>query len=277
MIIDKIVNNNVVTVLDSRKKEAVVMGRGIGFKKKPGDLIDKDNIEKIFTMDNPSKNQKLIELLENTPSEYLLITEEIVKHAQDVLGKKLNSSIYVLLTDHIVFAIDRFKENIVLQNPMIWEIKTLYKDEYRLGQWSINLIKNKLDIELPEDEAAFIALHIVNASLGEEMYNTMNITILTKDILKIIKTHFNLDFNEDSLDYIRLVTHLKFFSQRVFKKEQLKLEDDDIYNMIVSKYKEEKNCVDKISKYTERSFNYTLSKQEIIYLILHIKKVSSKN
>lgn len=277
MIIDKIVNNNVVTVLDSKNKEAVVMGRGIGFKKKPGDLIDKDNIEKIFTMDNPSKNQKLIELLENTPSEYLLITEEIVKHAQDVLGKKLNSSIYVLLTDHIVFAIDRFKENIVLQNPMIWEIKTLYKDEYRLGQWSINLIKNKLDIELPEDEAAFIALHIVNASLGEEMYNTMNITILTKDILKIIKTHFNLDFNEDSLDYIRLVTHLKFFSQRVFKKEQLKLEDDDIYNMIVSKYKEEKNCVDKISKYTERSFNYTLSKQEIIYLILHIKKVSSKN
>ncbi|WP_195236971.1 BglG family transcription antiterminator LicT [Romboutsia sp. 1001285H_161024_C4] len=277
MIIDKIVNNNVVTVLDSKNKEAVVMGRGIGFKKKPGDLIDKDNIEKIFTMDNPSKNQKLIELLENTPSEYLLITEEIVKHAQDVLGKKLNSSIYVLLTDHIVFAVDRFKENIVLQNPMIWEIKTLYKDEYRLGQWSINLIKDKLDIELPEDEAAFIALHIVNASLGEEMYNTMNITILTKDILKIIKTHFNLDFNEDSLDYIRLVTHLKFFSQRVFKKEQLKLEDDDIYNMIVSKYKEEKNCVDKISKYTERSFNYTLSKQEIIYLILHIKKVSSKN
>ncbi|MDB8792550.1 PRD domain-containing protein [Romboutsia sp. 1001216sp1] len=277
MIIDKIVNNNVVTVLDSKSKEAVVMGRGIGFKKKPGDLIDKDNIEKIFTMDNPSKNQKLIELLENTPSEYLLITEEIVKHAQDVLGKKLNSSIYVLLTDHIVFAVDRFKENIVLQNPMIWEIKTLYKDEYRLGQWSINLIKDKLDIELPEDEAAFIALHIVNASLGEEMYNTMNITILTKDILKIIKTHFNLDFNEDSLDYIRLVTHLKFFSQRVFKKEQLKLEDDDIYNMIVSKYKEEKNCVDKISKYTERSFNYTLSKQEIIYLILHIKKVSSKN
>lgn len=277
MIIDKIVNNNVVTVLDSKNKEAVVMGRGIGFKKKPGDLIDKDNIEKIFTMDNPSKNQKLIELLGNTPSEYLLITEEIVKHAQDVLGKKLNSSIYVLLTDHIVFAVDRFKENIVLQNPMIWEIKTLYKDEYRLGQWSINLIKDKLDIELPEDEAAFIALHIVNASLGEEMYNTMNITILTKDILKIIKTHFNLDFNEDSLDYIRLVTHLKFFSQRVFKKEQLKLEDDDIYNMIVSKYKEEKNCVDKISKYTERSFNYTLSKQEIIYLILHIKKVSSKN
>lgn len=277
MIIDKIVNNNVVTVLDSKSKEAVVMGRGIGFKKKPGDLIDKDNIEKIFTMDNPSKNQKLIELLENTPSEYLLITEEIVKHAQDVLGKKLNSSIYVLLTDHIVFAVDRFKENIVLQNPMIWEIKTLYKDEYRSGQWSINLIKDKLDIELPEDEAAFIALHIVNASLGEEMYNTMNITILTKDILKIIKTHFNLDFNEDSLDYIRLVTHLKFFSQRVFKKEQLKLEDDDIYNMIVSKYKEEKNCVDKISKYTERSFNYTLSKQEIIYLILHIKKVSSKN
>lgn len=169
-------------------------------------------------MDNPSKNQKLIELLGNTPSEYLLITEEIVKHAQDVLGKKLNSSIYVLLTDHIVFAVDRFKENIVLQNPMIWEIKTLYKDEYRLGQWSINLIKDKLDIELPEDEAAFIALHIVNASLGEEMYNTMNITILTKDILKIIKTHFNLDFNEDSLDYIRLVTHLKFFSQRVFKR-----------------------------------------------------------
>lgn len=36
MIIDKIVNNNVVTVLDSKNKEAVVMGRGIGFKKARG-------------------------------------------------------------------------------------------------------------------------------------------------------------------------------------------------------------------------------------------------
>lgn len=140
------------------------------------------------------------------------------------------------------------------------------------------IINNNVITTILEEgqEAAFIALHIVNASLGEEMYNTMNITILTKNILKIIKNHFLIEFNEDSLDYIRLVTHLKFFSQRLFKREQVVNEDEDLYEILKDKYPKENECVEKIRKFIEREFNYCIIMQEKIYLIMHIKKVTKK-
>lgn len=277
MIVDKIVNNNVVTAILDNQEEAVVMGRGIGFKKKPGDTLEPNKIEKIFKLDNPKTQLKIKELLEDTKPEYFLVTEKIVKQSERILSIELDELIYVLLTDHIVFAVQRFHQGIELANPMAWEIKNLYKEEYNIGLWALDLIKEELDAELPIDEAAFIALHIVNASLGEEIYNTMNITILTKDILKIIKSSLKLEFNEDSLDYIRLVTHLKFFAQRIFKREQVVDEDEDLYDILSHKYLKEKKCVDKIAKYIKREFNYNLNNQEKVYLILHIRKVSSSN
>lgn len=276
LLIEKIINNNVITTILEEGQEAVIMGNGIGFKKRIGEMVDDSKIEKLFKIDNNRNKKKFIELLQSTSPDYFILTEKIVKYAENQLDKTLSELIYVLMTDHIVFAIQREKDGLFLPNPMLWEIKNLYKDEFNIGLWSLQLIKETFNITLPEDEAAFIALHIVNASLGEEMYNTMNITILTKNILKIIKNHFLIEFNEDSLDYIRLVTHLKFFSQRLFKREQVVNEDEDLYEILKDKYPKENECVEKIRKFIEREFNYCIIMQEKIYLIMHIKKVTKK-
>lgn len=276
MVIEKIVNNNVVVTIVDNNVEAVVMGKGIGFKKRVGDIVEKDKVDKIFKLDNPQTKGQFKELLESVEPVYFEITEQIVKHAEAVLDKKLSELIYVLLTDHIVFAVDRQKQNITLQNPMIWEIKNLYKDEFKIGLWALELINEKVNSLLPEDEAAFIALHIVNASLDSDMHNTMNITILTKDILKIIEQYFKIKYNEESLDYIRLVTHLKFFSQRILRREQIEVDHEELYDMLSLKYTEQNKCIEKISKYIVRQFNYELSKQEKMYLLLHILRVTSK-
>lgn len=275
MVIEKIVNNNVITTVLENEIEAVVMGRGIGFKKRVGDLVEEDNVEKIFKLDNPQTKVKLNELLESVEPVYFEITERIVIYAEKLLDKKLSELIYVLLTDHLVFAVEREKQNISLQNPMLWEIKNLYKEEFEIGLWALDLIKKEVNANLPEDEAAFIALHIVNASLDADMYNTMNVTILTKDILKIIEDYFKLEFKDDSLDYIRLVTHLKFFSQRILKREQIGVEEEDLYDILAKKYNKQNKCIDKIAKYIVRQFNYELSKQEKIYLLLHIVRVTN--
>ena len=47
MIIQKVINNNVVSTFDSNGKEVILMGKGIGFRKKTGDELDKTKIEKI--------------------------------------------------------------------------------------------------------------------------------------------------------------------------------------------------------------------------------------
>ena len=38
MQIAKVLNNNVVVVLDEHRREQVVMGRGLAFQKRPGDV-----------------------------------------------------------------------------------------------------------------------------------------------------------------------------------------------------------------------------------------------
>lgn len=47
MKIEKVLNNNVVQALDNNV-EYIVMGKGLGFQKRVGDLVDKEKIEKTF-------------------------------------------------------------------------------------------------------------------------------------------------------------------------------------------------------------------------------------
>lgn len=273
MIIEKIVNNNCITTRLEIGNEAVLMGSGLGFKKRVGEAVDEEKIEKIFKLDNPTTNDKIRELLETTNPECFIITQNIIEYAEKNLDKELSEMAYVLITDHLFFAIERCKQNVVLENPMIWEIKSLYREEYKIGLWALQLIEERLGMRLPEDEAAFIALHIVNASLGEEIYNTTNITILIKNILKIISNYYEVELDENSLDYVRLVTHLKFFTQRIFRREQIATDDEIMYNMVKERYKEEEQCVLKIANYIKKKFNYDITHQEKLYLILHIRKV----
>jgi beta-glucoside operon transcriptional antiterminator len=277
MNIHKVINNNVVSVLDDQKKEMVVMGRGLAFKKKPGDPVDEALIEKVFTLENKDVYERFKTLLYEIPMEYMEISDEIISYAKDVLGKKLNESIYVSLTDHIHFAVQRHEKGLDIKNALLWEIKKLYKDEFAIGSKALAIIKDKLNIELPEDEAGFIAMHIINAELNEEMPNIVNITKVIQEVLNIVKYHFKIDFDEESLNYFRFITHLKFFAQRMFGKNYYTSDDDFLYQTIKEKYKEAAQCTDKIADFVAKKYDYKLTKEEMLYLTIHIERVVNRN
>jgi beta-glucoside operon transcriptional antiterminator len=188
----------------------------------------------------------------------------------------LNDSIYISLTDHINFAIERNKKGLDIKNALMWEIKKLYKDEFSLGLKALNMIKEKLDVTLPEDEAGFIAMHIVNAELNEEMPNIVNITKTMQDILKIVKYHFGIDFDEESLNFFRFVTHLKFFAQRLYSKTYMQSDDDFLFEAVKNKHKDAFACTEKINDYVKRKFDYELTNDEKLYLTVHIERVVNR-
>ena len=163
MVIEKVINNNIVSAVDEEGREAVVMGRGIGFRAKPGMSLMKKGIEKIFWIESKSLSQQFKELLAQMPMEHVKVSSDIIAHAKETLSMELNQSIYVTLTDHINFAITRFRQGIKPQNALLWEIKRFYTKEFGLGIYAIKVISEQLGIDLPEDEAGFIALHFVNA------------------------------------------------------------------------------------------------------------------
>lgn len=276
MIIEKILNNNVVVTLDPKtKKETILMGCGIAFSKKPGQIVDAGKIEKVFTIDNEDISNKLKKLMCEIPIEIIEITDDIIKYAEEKLNKKLDKHIYVSLSDHIAFAVRRLSQNIKLENNLLIEIKRIHKQEFEIGKWALEYINSKLSIELPLDEAGFIAFHIVNASYHDTMEESVLMTNLVKGVLNIIRYHYSVEFIDDDINYDRLLTHLKFFAKRVVLNSQYIEEQAGFLEIIKGKYKEAFECSLKIGNFVSEKYNYKVNDDELVYLILHIHRVIS--
>ena len=127
MIIKKILNNNVVTSTSENGQEIIVVGNGIGWKQKVGQEIEDSKIEKIFRMDTASSTAKLKQLFIEVKIESINASTEIIEYAKKNLNKDLNKNIYITLTDHIDFAIERFERGIEFKNALYWEIRKIYK------------------------------------------------------------------------------------------------------------------------------------------------------
>lgn len=276
MKIAKVYNNNVISAFNEKNEELVVMGRGLAFQKKPGDSVDEDKIEKIFALKNNDMSEKFKTLLYEVPIEYMEVTEDIIKIAKARLGRELNDSIYISLTDHIHFAVERSSKGYDIKNALLWEIKRFYKQEFVIGMEALKIIQDKLGVLLPEDEASFIAMHIVNAELNQEMPNVANITKVMQDILNIVKYHFKIDFDEESLNYFRFITHLKFFAQRLYSKTYIEDDDPFLFETVREKHRAAFECTEKINEYIENQFDYSLTNNEKLYLIIHIQRVVNR-
>lgn len=276
MKVDKVINNNLVRSINEKGQEVLVMGSGLGFKKKPGDSIDQRKIEKIYILSQENGDgQRLGQLLARVPVERIRAANEIISYARDALGKQLNDNIYLTLTDHVSFAIERTGQGIVVRNALLWEIKRFYHQEYLVGLEALNIIKNRLGVELPEDEAGFIALHLVNASMESmNIGQTQEMTKMIQNIINIVKYHFRVELDESSLHYGRFVTHLKFFAQRVFTDTEMEEDDKNFLQILKEKYKEEYQCALKIRSYTIKEYQKDLTEDELVYLTVHIKRVT---
>lgn len=273
MLVEKIINNNIVGSFDENGNEVIVMGRGLGFKIKIGQEIEKDKIEKVFRMDSNKETERLQELLAEVPMEVILVCNDIIVYAKSVISNKLSKNIYITLTDHINYAVSRYQDGIKFTNALLWEVKKFYHLEFTVGMEAIKLMKEKLGIEMNEDEAASIALHFVNAELGTEISNTIDITKLIQNVMKIITYHFQTVINEETLNYERFITHLKFFSQRVITNNNNHGDDKALYEMIKKQYPDAYKCAEKIQTYVEKEYGIIIPDEEMTYLTVHIKRI----
>ena len=275
IIIEKVINDNIISAYEKSGAEVIVMGRGIGFKKKQGEVVPADQISKIFRIKSRTLSEQFKELLANMPLERVRISDEIISHAKDHLKLKLNQSIYVTLTDHINFAIERVSQGIEPQNALLWEIKRFYPQEFQLGIYALELIQDRLDILLPEDEAGFIALHFVNAEYGTDIRDAVKFPDQMQAIVDIVERDLGMLLDESSLHYERFMTHIKFLIQRIYRKELLSSEDRELSLLMQRKYPREYQCSLKVAEYIMQATGSRLSEEEIMYLSVHIRRVST--
>ena len=276
MKIKKILNNNVVITLNDCKEEIVVMGKGLAYGKKVGDNIDSNKVSKIFEMSLKNEHKKMINMLKDIPIEYLEITDEVMKVAKKELDRDIDDTLYISLTDHIHTSIERYKEGIILKNHLLFEIKHFYKKEYELGQLALLLILEKYNIQMLDDEAGFIAMHIVSSEIGKNIDDVYEMTTFIQEILVLVKNYFKITYDENSLSYYRFITHLKFFGLRVFNNSKHREDNslnNDLLEIMKEKYIGPYMCALEIKKHIEKNYKYILEDEEILYLTIHIAKI----
>lgn len=276
MVIRKVLSNNTVTALDENGKEMVAIGKGIGFAKKPGDLLESTKVSRMFYSANSLQEKRMMEILQDIPYDCLQITESIIKYAESVLQKKLSPSLFITLGDHIHFAMERTKKNMLLGNPMGDEIRYIYPKEYAISKKALNYIKRKTDVQLPKEELILITLHFVNAQTEyNEIPDVMKLGKIIKEIVKIVERELEVILDESSITYSRFIAHLRYFLIRWLNQVTSMQEDvDELYQIVKIRYTKANHCVERIMEYMVEQYGITYNVAEEFYLTLHIERLN---
>ena len=275
--IKKVYNNNVILAFEnSSKKEVILTGCGIGFGKKPNDTVDDSKIEKKFVIQDNNFESKVNKLASEIPEEVFAVSSAIIEYAEKNLNTTLDEYIYISLTDHIYFALKRYKENLPIKNELLYELRRIHKKEYEIGKWAIEYINKTFNVNFLIDEAGFIAMHIINANYRESTNKSCLIMNIINQILDIIKNYYSIEFIEDEINFDRLLTHLKFFAKRLIDKtESIDTNNNGLLEIVKVQYKESYDCVKQIKSFIEENYTYKVNDDEVLYLILHINRVIS--
>lgn len=278
MKIKKVFNNNVVLTENDQQQEMVVMGKGLAFQKKVGQPIELEKVEKKFVLENQGVSDKLADLLVDTPDEYLKLSHRILDYAKSHLPYKVDDYLYVALTDHLHFAVSRQKEGVEFKNLILWEIRKYYKKEFQVALKALDFIEEATGVRFPEDEAGLIALHLINSQLyGDNLDAAIQVKVVN-NILNIVTYHFGMKLDEDSINYERFLTHLRFFAMRFLRKETEKesFGDEFLFEQVKKKYEQAYLCSEKIAAYVSKTYEWDISNDEKIYLTLHIHRVTNR-
>jgi len=217
-VIRKIFNNNVILAEKSSVEgELIFVGKGIGFSYKIGDEVLKSElkIDKEFAPIAGEKRENYIQLLEEIDSQVIGITEEIIAMVSSKLNEELDQHIRIGLADHIAFSLKRIKDGIEVTNPFLAETRTLYNQEYRLAEKAVQMIANRFELDIPESEVGFITLHIHGARNERGVSKTLKNTSLIKELVTEVENELGQKLSYESLNYARLVNHLRFALERI--------------------------------------------------------------
>lgn len=274
--IKKVINNNILCVVDNSGNEMIVTGKGLGFQRKTGERADPALFEKTYHMENKAEQRKLRELCQQIPIEHLRLTQDLIEYIKSQITTPLNESLLITLADHISFAIKRKEQGVEFTTPLQGAIMSYYPTEYHLGQHCLRVIREETKADLNPSEAAFIALHIVNAELNTSMSVMMDITKLIEGTLEVAEYFYQKKFDRESLDFNRFVVHLRYFAQRLFQAAPVLSDnyDPDFREMIIRSCAQHYKCAQCVGEYIQNTYQRPVSDEELIYLTIHLKRIN---
>ncbi|CAM3157230.1 transcriptional antiterminator, BglG family [Lactobacillus bombicola] len=280
MKVIKVFNNNVVLVSDQNHQQAILFGKGIGFKKHPGDEIAKSKDVQTFIKNirDPEWLNSLSNLLESVPIEYLAISKNIIEYAEKKLNTTFNQFLIISLADHIYFAVKRSSEHDV---SSLASVRDVYPLEYNVAQESVKRINTTFNVILPPGEAGLIAIHFVEneiSPINENQQLSENfVTLHLSKVLQIIISDLGYPAQPTSLE--RLTIHLRFLITQIQSNSKYLVntssDNRQILDSFLKQFPELRETLKKLQDYFYQEMEYKLNSSERLYLVIHLKQIEN--
>lgn len=275
MQIVKVMNNSLVLALDETGRECVLMGKGIGFNQAIGNPVTEEDIEKTFLLKDKKKLLDFVQLASELDEVYFNLVQEIIHYAEETYEIEVMDSLYLSLSDHISFAVERLKQGYSGENFNYVEIAKRYKEEYTIGKYAVDLINNRLGVELSNGEISSIAMHFINAKLNApSLKKEQEIVKLVKSVETIVTRATGAVIDKESFSYSRFLTHLNYFAERIIDGQIFPDEEvDALYQSMIKNMIKEQEIINKLAEFIKSKYHTVLTKQEEIYLLIHLHRL----
>lgn len=274
MLILKKINNNVALASTDAGEEVVVFGKGVGFYEMPYELEDESVIQRIFR----DVDEKCVGGFANIADEVLLVVSDIAAMADKALDCKLAGNLVVCLADHLQYAIERTGDGIAIENPLSHEVAFVYPREVELGRRGIELVSERMGVNLPESEITSIALHLVNAEVdgmgsSQDMDLVMKSTVILERATQVIEGQLGQQLDRTSYAYVRFVAHLRFLIRRLMRGGCKETENSGLFRQAARDFPDAYRCAAGINEYLKRDYNWSCSDEEMLYLMMHVNRL----
>jgi beta-glucoside operon transcriptional antiterminator len=277
MRIKSVVNNNVVMSVDVDNNDCILVGKGIGFGAKEGQTVNPKISYKKFLLADKGVMAKFMRIIDEVSPEELLATSEIISMAKRDLQVALNESIYISLTDHIHYVIERAHEGQLIGNSFLWDIKRYYAREFAVALKAVKLLNKRFNLNLNEDEAGYITFHIINAAnnlTGTD--NTAQLTEIIHEIINVVSLSLNRVIDPADMNSYRFITHVKFFAQRMVQGiDNSDKGEAELYELVKTRYVDAYHVTQKIDRFLQSKYKYRMSKNDELYFMMHIHRLMS--
>ena len=274
MLILKKINNNVALASSDAGEEIVVFGKGVGFHEMPYELEDESVIQRVFR----DVDEKCIGGFANIADDVLLVASDIVAMADKVLDCALAGNLVVCLADHLQYALERTGDGIAIENPLSHEVAFVYPREVELGRRGIELVSERMGVNLPESEITSIALHLVNAEVdgmgsSQDMDLVMKSTVILERATQVIEGQLGQQLDRTSYAYVRFVAHLRFLIRRLMRGGCKETENSGLFRQAARDFPDAYRCAAGINEYLKRDYNWSCSDEEMLYLMMHVNRL----
>jgi len=272
--VHKVLNNNVVIAIDESGRERVLMGRGLGFQLKAADAVDPAKVEKTFVLDTGTEGENTRRILAEVPYPVIEAVTRAVDAAERTLGRDLGRRVAMAVIDHIQYVLERLDQGLRIPTTSMPELRVLHPDEFAAATAMASSIGASLERTLPEEEAVFLTMHLLNATRDEPNGTAALLFRRVQHVVTTVETGLGVRVAPDSPDYARFILHVQFLLQRLVSRSMLRSADSSFFEFAKRSYPRSFEIAQDVKDYVREATGSELTDEEVLYLIVHVERLA---